>query len=559
MSDHWRERTERRAGADLIDASVPSVARAADYVDGGHDNFEVDRKAARAVLAAAPIMSEFMAALRAFHHRVVRYLVTEAGVRQFLDIGAALPASGLTHEIAQSIDPACRVVYVASDPMVLAHTRALRNSAPGGTIDFLNAHLRDPDVIVAGARAMLDLRQPVAVIQLSTSMLAHIADTTVAAAAMSALVAGLPAGSYAAIYHAASDMDPQLRAATRQWNQLSSQQLILRSRDEVASLVAGLDLVPPGLVPACDWRPAPDDPSFDKVVPMYGVVGRKRQPGRGREISGDWRRNSARRTRADLIDSAVPNTARAADYLGGGRDNFEADRKAVRAMLAVAPVVSAVVPALRAYHHRVVRYLVAEAGVRQFLDIGPGPATLGRTHEQAQSMDPGCRVVYVSSDPMVLTHTRALTKSTPEGAVDYLEAHVRNPGVIMAGARQMLDFSEPLAILMMSSSSLASIADTALAAAAASALIAAVPSGSYVGLYHQANDLHPKFPAANRRWNQLSSQQVTLRSKDEVASLVAGLELVAPGLVPICDWQPAQDDPTFDEMIPVYGVLGRKP
>lgn len=268
---------------------------------------------------------------------------------------------------------------------------------------------------------------------------------------------------------------------------------------------------------------------------------------------------AGRWARAELIDATLPNAARVGDYMGGGRDNFEADRKAVRAMIAVAPVVATMVPAARAFHHRMVRYLAAEAGVRQFLDVRSSLATSGRTHEVAQAVDPRCRVVYVSDDPMVLTHTRALSKSAPGGAISCLDADLRDCGAIVTGARATLDFSRPVAVLLCSVSGLSFIAHGAAAAAAVSALAAAVPSGSYVALYHPGSDLHPAYLEAVRRWNVLSPHPITPRSRQEVASLVAGLELVPPGVVPICDWQPAPGDPRFDEVVPLHGVLARKP
>ncbi len=280
----------------------------------------------------------------------------------------------------------------------------------------------------------------------------------------------------------------------------------------------------------------------------------------GREwMMDDWREDTTRRARAELIDTAVPDAARAADYLNGGRDNFEADRRAVRAMTAVAPVVAAIVPAVRAFHRRVVRYLVTEAGVRQLIDVGPGLAQSGRTHEVAQSADPRCRIVYASSDPMVLAHSRALTRSTRAGVIDCVDAHIRDPAAIMAGARRTLDFGQPVAVLLLSTSTLSFVADTAAAAAQVSALVSAIPPGSYIALYHQASDLYPAMREAARRWNQVSPQLVTHRSRDEVASFVAGLELVPPGLVPVCDWRPAPGDPRFDDVVPVYTVAARKP
>lgn len=274
--------------------------------------------------------------------------------------------------------------------------------------------------------------------------------------------------------------------------------------------------------------------------------------------SVDWWADPARRLRAELIDPSAANPARTADFLDGGRDNFEADRKAARSMMAAAPVVRVIVPAARAFHHRMVRYLVAEAGVRQFLDIGAGLATSGRTHQLAQSADPRCRIVYADIDPMVLSHARALTNSAPEGAVGYVDAHIGNPGAIVAGAAATLDFGKPVAVMLLSTSTLAFIADTAAAAASVSALAAAVPSGSYVGLYHQASDLDPALHAGIRRWNKMSAQPITLRSRAEVALLVAGLVPVPPGLVPITEWRPEPDDPRYDRVVPVYGVLARK-
>lgn len=275
--------------------------------------------------------------------------------------------------------------------------------------------------------------------------------------------------------------------------------------------------------------------------------------------SVDRQADSTRRMRTGLIDTTVANPARAADFLDGGRDNFEADRAAARTMMAVAPVVRIIVPAARAFHRRVVSYLVAEAGVRQFLDVGAGLATSGRTHEVAQSLDPRCRVVYADDDPMVLTHTRALARSSPGEAVGYVDAHIGDPGAMVAGAGATLDFREPVAVMLLSTSTLAFTADTDAAAAAVSALAAAIPSGSYVSLYHQASDLDPALPAGIRRWNLLSAQPITLRSRAEVARLVAGLDLVPPGLVPITEWRPEHDDPRHDQIIPVHGVLARKP
>jgi hypothetical protein len=274
MADEWEEEATRRAKAEAIDTSVPNAARVADFLYGGQNNFEADRRAARALAAAAPVVTAIAPHLRAFQRRVLRFLVVEAGIRQFLDIGTNLPLVGSTHEVAQSLAPECRVVYVDNDPMVLSHARAEMTSAPEGAIGYVDADVRDPGAIVAGAQAILDLSQPVAVLLLYT--LAYVENGADAAAVVSTLAAASAAGSYVALYHIAGDMDPALDYAARQWNKMiPAQPITLRSRSEVAGLVAGLEGLPPGLVPINEWRPAPDDPGSETVVPVYAVVARK--------------------------------------------------------------------------------------------------------------------------------------------------------------------------------------------------------------------------------------------------------------------------------------------
>jgi hypothetical protein len=274
MADDWGEEEARRAKAALINTTLPNAARVADYLYGGQNNFEADRKAARALAATAPVIATIAPAVRAFQRRALRFLVAEAGIRQFLDIGTGLPLVGNTHEVTQSLVPECRIAYVDDDPMVLSHARALMKSAPGGAVGYVDAEVRDPGAIVAGARATLDFSQPVAVLLLFT--LAYIVDAAEAAAVVTSLVAKMAPGSYVAVYHLASDLDPALEGAARQWNKMMpGQPITLRSGPEIAGLVAGLDPVPPGLVPVTEWRPAPDDPRFEHAVPIYGIVASK--------------------------------------------------------------------------------------------------------------------------------------------------------------------------------------------------------------------------------------------------------------------------------------------
>ena len=273
MEEDWGEDATRRAKAALISTLVPNAKRVADYMYGGQNNFEADRKAARSLAAAAPVVGAIAPAVRGFQQRVLRYLVLEAGITQFLDIGTDLPLVGSTHDVTQSLVPECRIAYVDNDPMVLSHARALMKSAPGGVVGYVDADVREPSAIVASAKDTLDFEQPVAIMLLFT--LAYVADGAEAAEVVSALAASVPSGSYVAIYHLASDLDPALGGALKQWNAAAAVPIVLRSSAEIAALVTGLDLVAPGLVPVNDWRPDESDPPAAAPVPVYGLVARK--------------------------------------------------------------------------------------------------------------------------------------------------------------------------------------------------------------------------------------------------------------------------------------------
>jgi hypothetical protein len=274
-------------------------------------------------------------------------------------------------------------------------------------------------------------------------------------------------------------------------------------------------------------------------------------------MADNWRHDSTRQAKAARIDTTVPNAARVGDYLHGGRNNFEADRRAVRAVVAAAPAIGTIVPATRAFHQRVVRYLVAKAGIRQFLDIGTTLQLTGNTHEIARSLVPECRVVYVDNDPMVLGHARALLTSGGDGAVASLDANLMDTRTILSGAAETLDFSRPVAILLRAT--LTYVLSDAAAGAIMRSLVEAATAGSHVELYHQASDLDQAMPAATRRWNAMSGQPITLRSRAQLTALLEGLDLVPPGLVPVTEWHPAPDDPRFEHAVPVYGVVARKP
>ena len=272
-------------------------------------------------------------------------------------------------------------------------------------------------------------------------------------------------------------------------------------------------------------------------------------------VTDDWLRSASRPVRLAQIDTTVPNVARVWNYLIGGRDNFDADRRAAQQLVAAAPVMADVAPASRAFLRRVVGYLAGEAGIRQFLDIGTGIPTAGNTHEVAQSIAPECRIVYVDNDPVVLTHARALLRSSPEGVTSYINADARQPGKIIASAQDTIDFDQPVAIVMIDV--LNFIEGTRVAGEIIGTLLDAVPPGSYLALMQPARD--ENLLIAQRRWNQLSPVRVWLRDRDEVAGWLDGLDLVRPGIVDVNEWRPADGDPRYPDGMPLYGVVARKP
>jgi hypothetical protein len=270
----------------------------------------------------------------------------------------------------------------------------------------------------------------------------------------------------------------------------------------------------------------------------------------------DGQFEASARSRAERIDTAVPNPARVADFLNGGRNNFEADRRTAQTMLMIAPAIEAIVPFVLAFHQRAVRFLAREAGIRQVLDVGTGLAGAETGRDLVHSVDPASRVVHVDNDPMVLTHLRAFSTSTSEGAFAALDAKITDPAALLAGAAETLDFRQPAALLLPSS--LPFIPSAARAAEIVSALMAPFAAGSYLALTHAASDLDPALGAGVDYWNRTSARHFTLRSRTEVAGLTAGLDLVEPGLVPVNEWRPESGQARLGRPVPVYAVVARK-
>jgi S-adenosyl methyltransferase len=260
-------------GPPAFDITVAHIARVYDYLLGGKDNYEADRKAGDAAIEAYPHTVSSVRANRAFLTRVVRFLAGEAGIRQFLDIGTGIPAAGNTHEVAQSVAPQARVVYVDYDPVVLAHARALMASGPAGVTDYLDADLRDTGKILEQAAATLDFSQPVAVMLIG--ILHFIGAEDQPYDIVSRLLDAVPPGSYLAISHMASDISAeQVAAAKARLDQMMYQQGHYRTQAEVARFFDGLELIQPGVVPIQKWRPDSEMESLRAAV-LWGGVGLK--------------------------------------------------------------------------------------------------------------------------------------------------------------------------------------------------------------------------------------------------------------------------------------------
>ena len=256
------------------------------------------------------------------------------------------------------------------------------------------------------------------------------------------------------------------------------------------------------------------------------------------------------------LNTGVPQTARIWNYWLGGRDNFPADRQVGDQILEAFPAIVENARASRAFLARVVRYLAGEAGVRQFLDIGTGLPTANNTHEVAQAVAPESRIVYVDNDPIVLTHARALLTSSPEGATAYVDADLRDPDKVLQEAARTLDFSQPVAIMLMGI--LGHIADDDEARSIVKRLLDAVPSGSYLTL-NDGTDTSEEVVEAARIWNESANPTYHLRSPDRIARFFDGLELVEPGVVSPPRWRPEPSPSGLPAEIDSACGVGRKP
>lgn len=258
------------------------------------------------------------------------------------------------------------------------------------------------------------------------------------------------------------------------------------------------------------------------------------------------------------LDTAHAHSARIYNYWLGGKDCFAADREAAEQAIAANPGIVADVRANRAFLARAVRFLAAERGIRQFLDIGTGLPTAGSTHEVAQAVAPDARIVYVDNDPVVLTHARVLLTSTAEGATAYLDADLRDTGAILGAAAATLDFTRPVALMLLIIVHMIPDADDPYGIVAR--LVDALPSGSYLVLAHPASDIRPaQMSEMTRRVNErMRGPGGTMRDRAAVTRFFTGLDLLAPGVVQPQQWRPAGNAPVPAQVTAWCGVARKR-
>ncbi|GGT70280.1 hypothetical protein GCM10010207_80800 [Streptomyces atratus] len=252
--------------ADQFHSAVPHSARVWNYWIGGKDHYPVDQELGDQVIASYPQTRELARASRAFQARAVRYLA-EAGISQFLDIGTGLPVQNSTHEVAQSVEPKARIVYVDNDPLVLAHARALLTSAPGGMTDYVHADMLEAERVLQEAARTLDMTRPVAVMVLST--LGHLQPQD-GIDLMHQYMAGTVAGSHLVLCDTVAT--PQTLAAQDAYAAGDTPPYLVRQPEEILASAEGMELVDPGFGSITLWRA--DEENLEPVD-QWGFVARK--------------------------------------------------------------------------------------------------------------------------------------------------------------------------------------------------------------------------------------------------------------------------------------------
>ncbi len=236
------------------------------------------------------------------------------------------------------------------------------------------------------------------------------------------------------------------------------------------------------------------------------------------------------------IDDTVPQSARIWNYWLGGKDNYPVDRAAGDQFVAAYPQIVDIARHSRAFLSRAVRYLAGTVGIRQFLDIGTGLPTVDNTHEVAQRVAPESRIVYVDSDPLVLSHARALLTSRPEGATSYVDADLRDPARILAEAGRTLDLDKPVGLMLLIL--LGHLAVYVEARSIVRPRTDALPAGSHRAVADGTDVITGEaFRSAIEMWNQASDAPYHLRTPELIAGFFEDVEILEPGVVPVSRWR----------------------
>lgn len=259
---------------------------------------------------------------------------------------------------------------------------------------------------------------------------------------------------------------------------------------------------------------------------------------------------------AHHIDTGKPHSARMYDYFLGGKDNYPVDAAAADQVISLFPAVRDMARTNRAFMQRASR-LLAERGVRQFLDIGTGIPTEPNLHQIVQGIAPEARVVYADNDPIVLRHAEALLHSTREGRTTYVHGDVREPGKIITAARETLDFTRPIALSLVALLHL--VADADEPRRIVRELLEPLPPGSHVILSHATGDFDPDTWERVVEVYRRGGTAAQVRSRAEFTGFFEGLEPVDPGVVLAAEWHPGLGEPEGGAEIPLYVGVGRKP
>jgi hypothetical protein len=261
------------------------------------------------------------------------------------------------------------------------------------------------------------------------------------------------------------------------------------------------------------------------------------------------------------IDTSKPHPARMYDYYIGGKNHFAADRALADKALASWPAGRIGLRENRKFLGRAVKYLAAEAGIRQFLDIGSGLPATNNVHEVAQRIAPSARVAYIDNDPMVISHAQALLTSSPEGRTAYLQADLRSPERIVAcpRLREVLDFSQPIALMLIAV--LHFLRDEDKPDEVIGTLLDALPPGSYLAASHMSMEHDPVSMSGGQQAYLDAGITMHARDSDQFARMVfPGLEMVPPGVVLVSEWRPDSRAPRpTPAEVGCYGGIGRKP